>query len=267
MVAVLGTLLLGLAACSGTESPTPQDPPPDGSAPQADGAWPSPTLQDVERVEAPPDGRLRLEMGRDYVVALPRRLRVPEGLRIEGGRNVVVEPGRIEVPPGGRPRYSRGLYLVGQTGTVHVQGVTIGGRGLVDGVVLDERLGAIVQLVDVEVERARRPADESIHADVLQTWGGPRELRIDGLRATTEYQGLFLHPQQYEPVEVRRFDLRDVDIVGTESSVYLLWQATPFPLELDGVRVTKPAARPAEQIMWPSPREWPGVRVTDLPTR
>lgn len=32
------------------------------------------------------------------------------------------------------------------------------------------------------------------HADVLQTWAGPRQLRIDGLSGSTGYQGMMLNP-------------------------------------------------------------------------
>ena len=54
------------------------------------------------------------------------------------------------------------------------------------------------------------------HPDVLQTWSGPPELRVDRLSGTTRYQGFFLHPTQFgSGVPPRLFDLRRVDLTGT----------------------------------------------------
>ena len=97
------------------------------------------------------DPRARLP---DRAPATP--VRVAGGLTIAGGRNVVVRGGQVVVPwQGARPASGstrRGLFLTAQTGTVHVEGLRLSGD-LGDGIDLDERLGATVQLENIRVDR------------------------------------------------------------------------------------------------------------------
>src|SRR5690606_40643055 len=86
---------------------------------------------------------------------------------------------------------------------VHLEGLLIDGDDLGDGVNIDAP-SAVVQLANIHVDEVGfRGADDrdgtgdyadigDNHPDVVQPYGGFRELRIDGLSAASTYQGLFL---------------------------------------------------------------------------
>jgi hypothetical protein len=161
------------------------------------------------------------------------------------------------------------MLLRGQTGTVHVEGVLIHGPGLGDGIDLDQRKGAIVQIQHVRVEYAhaqdqRRFTDT--HPDVIQTWAGPRELRVDGLTGCTGYQGFFLHPTQLaRRARLEAAAFSRINITGTNQSRYLLWQHTPFPITVEDVWVRPRPRASARRVLWPSPAPWRGVRLGPAP--
>ena len=145
--------------------------------------------------------KIELSPVRDYIVQAPgmRPLKVTGGLRIEGGRNVVVHRRRDRRPTevgGAGARADRAVFLKNQTGTIHVEGVRISGKDLAEGIDLDQREGATVVLQNIAIDTVQGSRDGH-HADVLQSWAGPANLRIDGLDGSTEYQGFFLLPQQF----------------------------------------------------------------------
>jgi hypothetical protein len=149
---------------------------------------------------------------------------------------------------------------------MHVEGVLLRGTGLGDAIDLDERRGATVQLQNLRVEythaRDQRHFRDT-HPDVVQTWAGPHRLRIDRLSACTGYQGLFLHPTQFDETQRMRLQLSRTNITGTLESAYLLWQATPFPISLDDVWI-RPNPRKGNAL-WPKPEAWKGVRIGTPP--
>lgn len=224
-------------------------------------SWGPPLLQQSETVVVGPGHRsLKLNPRKDYTVVLPDHpVDLGGGVSIDGGRNVVMIGGLITVPsrttvPSDLRR--RGLYLKGQTGTIHIEGVRITGD-VSDGINLDERNGAVVQIENVLIDRVHGSA-AGHHADVLQTWAGPRILAIDGLRATTEYQGFFLLPNQLwkdgpppDKVIFRR------SLVTMESrSGYALWLPERGPKWLDksGLYVQLPPDKSRRKVSWPNSR-------------
>jgi hypothetical protein len=230
--------------------------------------WAPPRLHRPQTIRVTPArSKLHLDVGRDYRIALGRTpLRVRGGLTITGGRNVVLIGGRIVVPRQAAAAHGadrRGLLLRGQTGTVHVEGLRLSGD-LGDGIDLDERLGATVQLQNVRVDGVTARDTKTFkdtHPDVLQSWAGPKVLRVDRLSAHTDYQGFFLLPAQFARGQTSRFELRNIDLIGSPTSAYLLWRDRTSTVALRNVRLTSPGARPAYQTMWPSPRWWPGARL------
>ncbi|WCB96953.1 hypothetical protein DSM104299_05723 [Baekduia alba] len=233
-------------------------------------AWPPPPLRHPQTIHVTAvRAKLDLDPRRDYRIVLTRApVRVAGGLTISGGHNVVLRGGRVLVPwqgaqpPSGSAR--RGLFLKGQTGTVHVEGLRLGGD-LGDGIDLDERLGATVQLQNIRVDRVTARDNKTFsdtHPDVLQSWAGPKVLRVDRLSAATDYQGFFLLPAQFAKGQTSRIDLRHVDLVGSASSAYLLWRDRASRVRLRDVRLTSPRGRAVYQTMWPSPRWWPGARLS-----
>ncbi|GAA2721778.1 hypothetical protein [Cellulomonas aerilata] len=167
----------------------------------------------------------RLEAGKDYIIKMPSTpLEGLKGLILSGGRNVVLIGGEVKISQVGTTSESlRGLLLKDQTGTVHIEGLRITGGTLAEGINIDQRLGATVQLQNIRVDTVHG-TQAGLHADVIQSWAGPKVLRIDGLTGYTNYQGLFLLPTQFGTAAPQLFDLRNVNIVGTTGSAYLFWR-------------------------------------------
>jgi hypothetical protein len=233
-------------------------------------AWAPPKLTHPATVRVTAArSKLDLRRARDYVIRMPAApVTATGGLTITGGRNVVLLGGEVVVPwQGAKPAYGaarRGLLLRGQTGTVHVEGLRLRGD-LGDGIDLDQRLGATVQLQNIRIDRVtardrRRFSDT--HPDVLQSWAGPKVLRVDRLSATTDYQGLFLLPDQFAEGQTSAVDLRHVDIAGSRSSAYLLWRNEAARVRLRHVRLSSASGRAASQTLWPRPAAWPGARLS-----
>lgn len=180
---------------------------------------------------------LSLTAGKDYIVKMPSTpLQVAGGLTIAGGRNVVLIGGEIRITTTSTSgNAKRGLYLKNQTGTVHVEGLKITGPTLNEGINLDQRAGGTVQLQNVRVETVHGSASGH-HADVLQTWGGPKVMRIDRLTGYTTYQGFFFDPTKYGSTQPTSFDLRNVNVVGQSGSKYLLWRdSLAWPMRITNV--------------------------------
>jgi hypothetical protein len=220
-------------------------------------AWAPPQLTDPETVQlTADDSSVKLDDAKDYTVVLPDEpLKNTGGVVITGGRNVVLIGGRIEAT-------KRGLFLNHQTGTVHVEGLSIGGEGLKEGIDLDERDGATVQLQNIEIDQVNGTHDTN-HADLIQAWSGPKVLRIDGLRGHTKYQGFFLLPTQFggkTPPEL--FDIRNVAITGLADSAYLLWTEDEGAdyVKTSGVVIEPPAGKGSDRLTRPD-GAWNGVKV------
>lgn len=263
---VLGLLLLaGVAAvCLVLLAAGP------GSSPSARGSttvsWPAPALQDPQVIQlTSTNTHLKLDQHRDYVLLLPRHapLQAPGGLSIWGGHNVVMTGGTVEVPD-----RSGAAALTDQTGTIHIEGVRFTGPQLMEGIDLSESAGATVELENVYVATVHG-SYRTNHADLIQSWAGPRRLLVDGFWGSTQYQGFFLLPNQhYDGPAPKLFDLRNVYINDSQGA-YALWlQSTPrVPLHVSNMSVTpNPARTWRGWWLWPKPSTgdstWTGVRAT-----
>ena len=214
--------------------------------------WAPPRLATPITLAIGPDiHELRLEAGQDYLLVLPRNPLLLAGeLVIHGGRNVVLIGGEIVVPSiadAPDPHDRRGLLLKGQTGTVHIEGLRISGAGLSEGIDIDQRDGAVVQLENIAIATVHGSRATN-HADVVQVWAGPAQLLIDGLTGTTEYQGLFLLPDQFLSKPPESYDLRRIVITSAQSGPtggagYLLWTTDSTPwLSVSDVVLVDPRA-------------------------
>jgi hypothetical protein len=224
--------------------------------------WAPPALTAPITINVTESNRdLKLDLNKDYIIKMPATpLKVMGGLIIFGGRNVVLIGGVIEAPDGQRKDLShRGLYLHGQTGTLHVEGLLIRGDKLEEGINIDQRSGAVLQLQNLRIEKVHG-SFSGHHADLLQTWAGPAELRIDRLTGTTDYQGFFLLPNQHFKGDVPKgFDFRRINIIGTETSAYMLWgpSRSSYPVKIEDVWV-RPNPRTKkfterDAFLWPKP--------------
>jgi len=198
----------------------------DGAEPDSDLLfWEPPLLEDATliRVSARPSSTaINLERDRDYLLLFPDEP-VTKGLGIVGGRNVVIMGGEISIPHQDEPTIAsrRGLILRDSTGTVHIEGLHLGGEDISEGIQISNPQ-AIVQLQNISIIglHARDQEDFSDnHPDVVQPYGNVEELRIDRLTATTDYQGLFLSaPEGHGPAIVRRTNIK-----GDPTARYLFW--------------------------------------------
>ncbi|KGM14074.1 hypothetical protein [Cellulomonas bogoriensis] len=240
-------------------TPTPTD--------QTELTWAPPQLENPEIIDVSANRRwMRLDDNRDYVLRMPpHQLRGARGISVVGGRNVVLIGGTILIP-GGTPDdgiSNRALYFKDQTGVLHVEGLHLTGTGMGEGIQLDQRKGAIVQLQNIRVETVRGSQDGH-HADIIQTWAGPRVLRVDRLSGSTDYQGLFLLPNQFgTQAEPEVMDLRRMDIRGTWRSAYLMWRdRRSWPLEVQDVWLTPRALHISPSLyLWPKGTTGPGTEA------
>jgi len=134
-----------------------------------------------------------LDPTKDYILKLGNR-RDPAGLEILGGRNVVMIGGQITVPErtccnGSDEWKSRGLMIDGATGVVHVEGVLIANAS--DAISI-RAPRAIVQVENVRISNAHSYRDDFnlSHPDIIQTFDGPAEMRVDRLTADSDNTGL-----------------------------------------------------------------------------
>ncbi len=131
--------------------------------------------------------------GGDMLVKLPNSPTGP--INLTNCRNVVIIGGQINIPAGTGPASPdiRGIYVNGCTGTVHIEGVYINGDIATaegDGIAI-QAPNAIVQIQNVRINKLYGAYDTASHnhSDIIQPWGGVKELRIDHLTGSSSYQG------------------------------------------------------------------------------
>lgn len=210
--------------------------------------WAAPPLENPQTRVITTPGTVRLDAGRDYRLEMPQVVR--GGVAIRGGRNVVLVGGEISIPmqPGSAPSITsrRGLYILEQTGTVHIEGLRITGEDLSEAIQIAAP-NAIVQLVNIAaygVHSRDQVGFTDNHSDIVQPWGGARELRIDYLSGSSDYQGIFLSPDFNTVLGEMR--LSHISFAGLPTARYLFWVAQNTrvgPVWLEQVYIDVPAQR------------------------
>jgi hypothetical protein len=217
--------------------------------------WAPPRLTTPTTIKVGPEGgQFNLEHGKDYVVQIGD-VNAVGGVRLVGGRNVVVIGGHITIPwAGGSASIGDrlALYLKDQTGTVHVEGVLIDNSGgdLSEGIQINAP-DAVVQIENCRIEgiHARDEVDFSDnHPDLIQPWGGVRDLRVDRFTGETDYQGFFLVGSSGP---IGTVDLRNVNVVGTDTSRYLFWQEDGVRVNLKNIWFAPARNRSLALSVWP----------------
>jgi hypothetical protein len=217
--------------------------------------WAPPRLTTPTTIKVgPTGGQFNLDRGKDYVVQVGDVNGVG-GVRLVGGRNVVVIGGHITIPWAGDEASigdRLGLYLKNQTGTVHIEGLLIDNAGgdLSEGIQINAP-DAVVQIQNVRIDgiHARDEVNFSDnHPDLIQPWGGVKALRVDGLSGVTDCQGFFLVGNTGP---IGSADLRNIDITGTNTSQYLFWQAQNIPVNIENMWITTAPSRKLAWSVWP----------------
>jgi hypothetical protein len=220
--------------------------------------WAPPALQNpITRHVDVTGGLGTLDATRDYVLIMPSAPRT-EALVINGGRNVVLIGGEVAIPyQGTSPTITsrRALYIANSTGTVHVEGLLLHGDDISEGIQINAP-SAVVQIQNVSVRNVHardqvRFSDN--HPDVIQTWGGVGELRVDGLTGESDYQGLFFKADFNGPHG--RVRLRNVNLRAMPTTRYQFWMdgtGGGYPtVTLDGVWVQPGPNRSFGKTVWP----------------
>jgi hypothetical protein len=190
--------------------------------------WPSPTLSHPTTIKVTNDNtRLILEPDKDYVIQMPPTPVTSEGgVWLVGGRNIVMVGGEIfndtPIADGTETDLAYGLYLKDQTGTVHLEGLWIHGRGIGQAVVLSENNGATVQLQHSRLETLHPVG--YVHTDGIQSWSGPRRLRLFDVTIVTAGVGLQTQPHQFGPQTIDTWEYRRLNIRQTTAAAYALWK-------------------------------------------
>ena len=117
-----------------------------------------------------------------------------------------------------------GLYLEGQTGTVHVEGLWIHGRGIAQALVLAEFAGE-------DCAGAELPAGNTASGRVRAygrdpVLGGPNRLRLRNVTIRTAGVGIQVQPHTFEAVAIDRWEYRRVNVVQTTNDAYALWKGS-----------------------------------------
>ena len=194
-------------------------------------------------------GTYNLSADTDYVVEAPNRIDGPVHLR--GGRNIVWIGGHIHIPHqgAGPVPYTRRRGLVisdvnDSTGSpaiygysrdgrvVHVEGLLIDGPDLTQGV-LTNAPKAVVQLQNVRIDGVHfRNSDDRDGTQgwqrndpmALRTSGSQKELRIDGLTATSAATGLTFAETTTDrtlgPLWLRRVNVTASEHLGDDGVTY-----------------------------------------------
>jgi hypothetical protein len=183
------------SACSSstvTVTVTPLAPPPANAL-----RWAPPTLTNPVTITLPATGdqTLNLDNSRDYLIRYPAVRRVGE-LHLIGGRNIVIIGGASTIAP--HPGIGvRNIQISDKPGVmdgrvIHIEGLDIDGSGggEADGIGIGAP-SAIVQIENVRITGLIGHLG-STHADVIQTWGGVKELRIYDLTGASHYNNLYL---------------------------------------------------------------------------
>ncbi|MEK7571852.1 MAG: hypothetical protein AAB553_06270 [Patescibacteria group bacterium] len=196
-------------------------------------------------------GTLNLTNGTDYQILAPNAITGP--VTLVGGRNIVwiggTFGGRTNVPSGSYDSPNRGIRISDGSDVriVFLEGLWFKpGTYLSDAIQFAIRTNngttAIVQ--NVRVDAINYGTQATVHADVIQAWGGPRTLLIDGLTAKhATYQGFYLDPADGrsvpsgsgEPWVTRRVNLEGDDRLG--GAKYLLADREPSLTKMTSDRV------------------------------
>ncbi len=250
------------AAPTTTTTAASSPPPPPPSSGDARLRWAPPALSSPTVLTiGPSGGSFTLAAGKDYVIAMPQKVSAVGGVVLNGGRNVVLIGGHITIPyAGSSPSINarRALYLKGQTGVVHIEGLLIDNSGgdLSEGIQIAAP-AATIQIQNVRITGIHARDESGFtdnHPDLIQPWGGAAALRIDRFSGSTDYQAFMLKADSNGPLGP--VQISNVNVWPTQPNLsrYMLWQgpdSVTYPLTYDNVWVTQASGRSLGKSVWP----------------
>lgn len=196
--------------------------------------------------------------GGDIWLKLPK---VPTGpINLTNCHNVVVIGGQINLPPNSGPGTDmRGFYINGCTGTVHIEGVLINGDIATaegDGIAI-KAPQAIVQLENLRIYKLYGGYNTASHnhSDIVQPWGGVKELRIDHLTGSSNYQGFQINDDQGHigAVTIKNTNIGDSGVPSADGKGgYYVWLkcGTGTSYTFDNVYLSPRSGRSLSGSIW-----------------
>ncbi len=177
--------------------------------------WAPPVLSNPITITVPDIGQIMpgtqanvvsMDPARDYIVKIGNR-QAPGGVALSGGRNVVIIGGRIWVPDLTNTELwkARCMEISNNVGTIHIEGLQFDNCGT--GIAVSAP-NSTIQLQNVRFTDVDSPWD-LMHPDVIQTWRGPKEIRIDKLSADFSSKGFLW--MSVDGTQPKRIDQRRVN--------------------------------------------------------
>jgi hypothetical protein len=216
--------------------------------------WAAPALSAPTTINvAQGDQLLTLDTTKDYILNLGSVTHVG-AVSITGGRNVVIKGGSIAIPA--TSAKNTALIIKNSVGTVHVEGV------LFDGTQHEmDAIQIVAPAATVQVENVRAigllGSFDTNHSDVIQPYGGVKDLRVDHLSADSNYQGIFTRPDlgAIGSVELQNVDMTFNTAAAGSTGGYLLWMTTNCsmaPTTLSNVYIVPRAGTQIGSAVWPA---------------
>lgn len=258
LILIIAALAIGSFQLLSTTSEKPQV--------QASGdsrlTWSPPTLTNPETRNIGTLGATyNLDPGKDYIMKMPSTPVTRGKVSIVGGRNIHIIGGEFNIQgqPNNATISQRTMFLIkDSTGIVHIEGILGRGEDLSEGIQIDAD-NAIVQIQNVRIEHIH--ANDQVgftdnHPDLIQTYGGVKELRLDKFTGSTDYQGFLMQPEYNShqgPTRIKR-----TNIVGDPTARYLYWMSQnkgildgPIIFEDFWVDVPTQRAGGLKKALWP----------------
>jgi hypothetical protein len=185
--------------------------------------WAPPALSNPITIALSATGQTTLDLdnSRDYIIRYPSVRRVG-GLHLNGGRNIVIIGGASTVAPHTGTGV-RNIQITDKAGVmdgrvIHIEGLDIDGSGggQADGIGIGAP-SAIVQIENVRITGLIGHLSDT-HADVIQTWGGMKELRLYNVTGASHYNNLYLR-RENSPLgpQIGRVVLDHVNMFGYDN--------------------------------------------------
>lgn len=165
----------------------------------------------------------------DYILKMPSTPKTGATV-IMGGRNVVMIGGHVKMDPKvntqtGGDIYRRAIYVKDNKGTVHIEGIHIEGDSSTtfDGIGIAAP-DSIVQIQNIRMTNLYG-TNSGFHADMVQPFGGVKELRVDKFTGSSYYQGFQIASKSFPigHVKLSRVNVESVGAATKQSGGQLLW--------------------------------------------
>jgi fibronectin type 3 domain-containing protein/peptidoglycan/xylan/chitin deacetylase (PgdA/CDA1 family) len=202
-----------------------------------------------------------LNAGQDYILVYPDTPKVG-ALEIKGGRNIVIKGGTAYLAYTDQDDYAIRIARP-DAGTVHIEGLLCVGSRYINGVWTEKEgdflnisaPNTIVQVENCRVENLSggytRPPHN--HSDIIQPWGGVKELRVDHLTGDCNYQGLQLNADYNTSGSMIFKNVNLKSDPPIEKGGHMIWLDTTrkFPVSFSNVYVQPRVDRTMYNSLWP----------------